>query len=294
MAYLTEILREVEEKIERQVVAAGSLKELGDLRTDPKSQYSVVGFFSGSRLNGGIYIFDGSLPANAHDVDNNVFHPEALKLWDGTASGIATLRGWVPNEVDDSKPISPPGCFVLFLSAAQEGTGGSDINVEDHLNMKGNPIIELPEPESDDAPVTRGYLRKVVNSLQRLVAFKPDLEVNETSIAAQHKSFTVNNIGVSQIWLDITFTSNVSLPNTFRVYGAYNGLTVKSESMPLGVVSINGLLFMAWYQGKQALVNSYIYFLALGETDPNVNWVPVNGVTYKINGFISVGANNEW
>lgn len=77
------------------VIPLSHLKLLGDeaLFGASEKQYSVTGFYDGSTVGGGLFVFN---PDGNKSTHNGVtaYAPEALQAWAGTQADIATLLNW--------------------------------------------------------------------------------------------------------------------------------------------------------------------------------------------------------
>jgi len=76
-----------------EVVGVDSLKSL-PTADFAAGQYSVTGFYAGSTIGGGVFIWDASRSKADHN-GGTVITPEALTAWDGTQADLATMLDWV-------------------------------------------------------------------------------------------------------------------------------------------------------------------------------------------------------
>lgn len=85
---------------------------------------NVAGFYAGSAVGGGQFIYNATLSKVVHN-GGTFIAPEAIEAWDGTSADIATLLGWTGAGV---------GCFVrlgdnLVTTPATFGQVGSRVDV---------------------------------------------------------------------------------------------------------------------------------------------------------------------
>lgn len=86
-----------------EVVGVDSIKSLpsADFAT---GQYSVTGFYAGSTIGGGVFVWDATRDKADHN-GGTVIAPEAVVAWDGTQADLATLLDWTGSG-------SGSGCYV--------------------------------------------------------------------------------------------------------------------------------------------------------------------------------------
>lgn len=110
-----------------EVVGVDSIKSLpsADFAT---GQYSVTGFYAGSTIGGGVFVWDAARDKADHN-GGTVIAPEAAAAWDGTQADLATLLDWTG---------SGSGCYVMidvtllqpemFGAISKESNNGDLIN----------------------------------------------------------------------------------------------------------------------------------------------------------------------
>lgn len=69
------------------------LKLLGGVTPDAISLYFVAGFYAGTEVGGGQFIYDASRDKADHN-GGTVITPEAIAAWDGTQAGLSVLLDW--------------------------------------------------------------------------------------------------------------------------------------------------------------------------------------------------------
>ena len=102
------------------VSSVGSIKSLS-VPTVTGQSFSVTGFYAGTTVGGGDFIYDASRDKADHN-GGTVISPEAIAAWDGTQSDIATLLDWSG---------AGAGCFVKQV--------GTEINADEFGVSYGNP-----------------------------------------------------------------------------------------------------------------------------------------------------------
>ena len=86
------------------VSSVGSIKSLS-VPTVTGQSFSVTGFYAGTTVGGGDFIYDASKDKADHN-GGTVIAPEAIASWDGSQADIATLLNWTGTGI---------GCFVRLL-----------------------------------------------------------------------------------------------------------------------------------------------------------------------------------
>lgn len=95
------------------VIQVSHLKSLPTTGLVDCQQYIVAGFYAGSNLGGGTFVYDASRSWADHN-GGTVIAPPAIAAWDGTQADIATLLNWTPT--------GGVGCWVRV---------GSEVLIED-------------------------------------------------------------------------------------------------------------------------------------------------------------------
>lgn len=109
-----------------------SVSSLKALPTSPQTDtvYGVIGFYAGSTVGGGQFVWDPTANKNTHD-GGTIIAPEAISAWNGTQTDIATLLNWVG---------SGSGCWVRsniqgFVTPGMFGAVGDGV-ADDYLSLQ--------------------------------------------------------------------------------------------------------------------------------------------------------------
>jgi hypothetical protein len=117
----------VNQLIDTHVSHLKALPTAANAQTD--TVYSVAGFYVGSVVGGGQFIYDPTKSKSLHN-GGTVISPEAILAWDGTQASLATLLNWTG---------SGSGCWIRlldgFVTPEMFGAVGSG-SVDDWLAMQ--------------------------------------------------------------------------------------------------------------------------------------------------------------
>jgi hypothetical protein len=107
--------------------------------------FSVTGFYSGTTVGGGDFIYDASKDKADHN-GGTVIAPEAIAAWDGSATNIATLLNWTGTGVgcfvrdtDLAKRINPRIFGALIDDATDDYLALNALNL--YLSSQGGGVI---------------------------------------------------------------------------------------------------------------------------------------------------------
>lgn len=88
--------------------------------------YGVIGFYSGSSVGGGNFIWSPSTSKSSHN-GGTVIAPEAISAWDGTKAGLSSLLNWSG---------SGDGCWVRICNISTPEYFGANQSGDDTLPIQ--------------------------------------------------------------------------------------------------------------------------------------------------------------
>jgi len=205
---------------------------------------NVTGFYAGSTVGGGQFIYDAAKDKAEHN-GGAVIAPEAIAAWDGTSGDIATLLGWSG---------SGTGCFVKRLERAVSLLDfGGETSVDNKIvfdfasvfAVKNN-LVLIIDGLYPVSGITIGAEHRGIN----IQASKAPNEVSNTlTTLCGFKPFADNQEFVMQIGLDTETMQGGSIDGVC-VYGDDKTLTraalvvrrwSQGASKNLCVRNVNGL-----------------------------------------------------
>lgn len=114
------------------IFSADGIKGLDDAPKIDRAAYSVAGFYAGTEVGGGQFIYDASRDKADHN-GGTVITPEAIAAWDGTQGGLSVLLDWTGTGTGafvriHSIPLAQPEVEISWFGAVgdYDGVSGTD------------------------------------------------------------------------------------------------------------------------------------------------------------------------
>jgi len=192
---------------------------------------NVTGFYAGSTVGGGQFIYDAAKDKAEHN-GGTVIAPEAIAAWDGTSGDIATLLNWVG---------AGAGCFVRCIT-------GNDYVVE--WFGAGN--------DSGDDSIT---IRACYDAAKKGTTVDSAIEVN--TIRGYSDEYTINTplilgdtdaVAIVDVEIMGSFRAPTSLPFTVKLRGFKNPQIKLGRIMPNGA-SVNAGVIVENTFGGDIFIN---------------------------------------
>lgn len=107
------------------IFTSDGIKGLEDVALIDRASYSVSGFYAGTEVGGGQFIYDASRDKADHN-GGTVITPEAIAAWDGTQANLSVLLDWSGTGTGafvriHSIPMATPEIHVDWFGAIADG-----------------------------------------------------------------------------------------------------------------------------------------------------------------------------